>query len=168
MNKIKILTFATLAALAATLLFQTSITRAGDNGKRDEHGQQAKATFTKWITDFPLCPGVFANMAGVVGGDVGDGSFTGEILLRTPGPVTTKIEALYHFKGSEHSFTALVHVESTGGKAVIIGVVTDGWLKGHAVEGEFTTITCDHVGPSPACFEGTLAISRDSRDSSDN
>jgi hypothetical protein len=150
----------TLAGIAATLLFQTSMARGHDQGKRDEHGQPARATFTKYVTSYP-------NMAGVVGGDAGEGLFAGEVLMATPGPVTV-IEALYHFHGLTHDFTALVHVEWTGvgpgSTATIIGVVTEGWLKGHAVKGEFTTIRCDHVGPSPDCFEGVLEIQRDSRD----
>jgi hypothetical protein len=106
-------------------------------------------TFTKWLTTYP-------NMAGVVGGAVGDGSYAGEILKRTPG-ATTVIEALYHFNGAKHSFTALVHVEQTSGKAVIIGVVTEGWLKGNQVEGEYTVITCTQA-PNGTCFQGTLDI----------
>ena len=121
-----------------------------------------QVTFTKWITAFPNLPGRIYDMAGVVGGDVGDGTFTGEVLLRVPGPVTTELVASYHFTGPEHSFTALVHVEATGSTpgstAVIVGVITDGWLKGHAVAGKYTVITCDHVGLSPTCFEGTLDI----------
>jgi hypothetical protein len=38
-------TFATVAALAVALLFHTSITRAGDNGKQDRHPVPFKATF---------------------------------------------------------------------------------------------------------------------------
>ena len=158
MKIIKNLAFVALAALAVALLFQTSITQAGDQGHRD-----ATATFRKWIVDFPPA-GVIANMAGVVGGAVGDGIYTGEILTYNVIDGVTKIDANYHFNGSKHSFTALVHIEQTGLKAVIIGVVTDGWLKGHAVEGEYTQITCEHVGPTPDCFEGTLEIDRDSKD----
>jgi hypothetical protein len=152
----KNLRFAALAALAVTLLCQTSITRADDRGKRDDHGQQAKVTFTKWVTAWPL-------MAWVAGGDVDDGSFAGEVLKYTYGPVTT-IEALYHVTGPKHSFTALVHVEQTGLKAVITGVVTDGWLKGHAVQGEYTQGPCGHDGITTDCYTGTLAIARDSKD----
>jgi hypothetical protein len=47
------------------------------------------------------------------------------------------LEALYHFTGSRHSFTALVHVvqsgSANGSTAVITGVVTDGWLEGNLV-----------------------------------
>ena len=75
------------------------------------------------------------------------------------------IEALYHFNGSKHSFTALVHVEQTGLKAVIIGVVTEGWLKGNMVQGEYTQITCVQAPSSTSgtCFQGTLDIMRGSK-----
>jgi hypothetical protein len=166
-------TFATLAALAVALLFQPSIARAddqrgGDNERGDRDHRDAKCTFTKWIVDNPNMPGLIYNMAGIVGGAVGDGIFTGEVLFRSVIGGVTKIVAFYHFTGLKHSFTALVQVEATGSKAgstaVITGIVTEGWLKGHAVKGEYTVITCDHVGPSPNCFEGTLKIDRDSND----
>jgi hypothetical protein len=107
-------------------------------------------TFTKWITTAP-------NMAGVVGGAVGDGSYAGEILKMTPGD-TTVIEALYHLNGSAHSSTLLVHVEQTGLKAVISGVVTEGWLKGSKVKGEYTQITSPLAPGDGTAFQGTLDL----------
>ena len=121
-----------------------------------------RATFTKWVTAFPNQPGLIANMAGVVGGDVGDGNYAGEVLKMSTDPVTgvTEIVAFYHFNGPAHSFTALVHIlqtgAATGSKAVILGVVTEGWLKGHAVEGEFTQIAIDHDGGTG--YHGTLNL----------
>lgn len=106
-------------------------------------------TFTKWVTTSP-------SMAGVVGGADGDGTYAGEILKYTEGP-TTVIEALYHFKGSIHPFTALVHVEQTGLKAVISGVVTEGWEKGDQVLGEYTQIKSKQ-SPNGTAFQGTLNI----------
>jgi hypothetical protein len=106
-------------------------------------------TFTKWVTTAPA-------MAGVVGGACGNGSYVGEILKYTEGP-TTVIEALYHFNGSKHPFTALVHVEQTGLRAVINGVVTEGWLKGKPVQGEYTQITSKQ-SPNGTAFQGTLNI----------
>ena len=106
-------------------------------------------TFTKWITKAP-------NMEGVVGGTCGNGTYAGEILKYTEGP-TTVIEALYHFNGSMHTFSALVHVEQTGLKAVISGVVTEGWLKGNPVQGEFTQISSKQ-SPNGTAFQGTLDI----------
>jgi hypothetical protein len=106
-------------------------------------------TFTKWVTKAPA-------MEGVVGGACGNGSYAGEILKYTEGP-TTVIEALYHFKGSQHVFSALVHVEQTGMKAVISGVVSEGWMKGNPVEGEFTQITSKQ-SPNGTAFQGSLNI----------
>ena len=65
-----------LAALAAMLLFQTSITRADDEGR--DH-RNATVTRTKWVTAF-LPPGgeIFATIAGVAGGDLGDGTVIGD------------------------------------------------------------------------------------------
>lgn len=158
-ERMKIIKNLTFAALAVTLLFQTQITRAEGNDSRGErHHRDATATFTKWVTTWPI-------MAGVVGGNVGDGIFSGEVLKYSPGAdpsSVNKIEALYHFEGLKHSFTALVHVEQTGSgpgtKAVIIGVVTDGWRKGHAVEGKYTEIVCDHDGVTSPCYQGSLEI----------
>jgi hypothetical protein len=109
------------------------------------------ATFTKWLV------GEGPNMAGVVGGAVGEGAYAGKVLDMNPGP-TTKIEAIYGFNGSERPFTALVHVEQTGLEAVITGVVIDGWGKGKPVEGRYTEIKCDHDGTTTDCWRGTLAI----------
>jgi len=124
----------------------------------DQNHGDAKNTFTKWITKLFPPSGIFADMAGVVGGDVGDGTFTGEAITRVEGDDgVVRIEAAYHFHGSKHSFTAAVHVEQTGNDGVITGVVTDGWLKGHAVEGKYTQSDCDK-GPVFLCFHGTLDI----------
>lgn len=173
MKIIKNLTFAALAALAVALMFQTPTTLAGDSGKKcddnereDRDHRDAKATFTKWVTAFPNLPGQIADMTGVVGGVVGDGIFTGEVLYYNPGPTVTSLShfvAFYHFTGPKHSFTALVNVVQTGTgpgtKAVLTGVVTDGWLKGHAVRGEYTEGTCGT--PSLLCYTGFLKIDRD-------
>jgi hypothetical protein len=45
--------------------------------------------------------------------------------------------------------------------AVISGQVTDGWLKGARVEGQYTQGTCDHGSVTGGtCFSGTLTIMR--------
>jgi len=116
--------------------------------EQDRH--TAENTFTKWITDYP-------NMAGVVGGDVGRGTYAGEILNFVPG-TPTFIEAFYHFNGRNESFTAHVYVTQFDLKAVIIGVVTDGWQTGNIVEGEYTQIECAHDNITTVCFRGTLDI----------
>jgi hypothetical protein len=75
-----------------------------------------------------------------------------------PGATTT-VEALYGFHGSEHEFTALVHVEQTGLDAVISGVVIDGWGKGQAVSGSYSEIKCAHDGVTTDCWQGRLEMS---------
>lgn len=137
-----------IAMIAAIVLLTLSLGAgvATADGHRDH--RIAQNTFTKWVTEFPT-------MAGVVGGAVGRGTYAGEVLKYTPG-TTTVIEALYHFDGSRHSFTALVHVEQTGLKAKITGVVTEGWRKGHAVKGRYTQISCTEA--PDGCFRGKLNI----------
>jgi len=107
------------------------------------------ATFTKYITEWP-------SMAGVVGGGVGDGAFSGTVIDYAPG-TTTLITAIYHFDGSRHEFTARMHVEQTGLHAVLVGVVTDGWGKGKLVTGSYDQITCSLSGQPTDCFQGSLA-----------
>jgi hypothetical protein len=131
-----------LALIGAGLLVLSmgTATASADSGRA--------ATFTKWITSWP-------EMAGVVGGSVGDGTFAGTVIDYAPGP-TTLITAIYHFDGSHHAFTARMHVEQTGLHAVLLGVVTDGWRAGKVVSGEYTQITCEHDGGSSDCFQGFL------------
>jgi hypothetical protein len=122
--------------------------------------RNAQNTFTKWVTGAGVAP-VLANMAGVVGGDVGGGAFAGEVMSKTITSTGAVIDAVYHFSGSRHSFTADVHVVQTGLTAVITGRVTDGWLKDNEVRGEYTQTTCaDSPAADHKCFVGTLDILR--------
>ena len=122
-------------------------------------------TFTKWVTTSPPAAGVVANMVGVVGGDVGPGPYEGEIIsLNTVGNITS-IEALYHFNGSKHAFTADLTItqDESAGTATITGHVTEGWLKGASVTGEYNVLAvCPIETPDNAygtvCFQGTLHI----------
>lgn len=179
MKPIKKFTFATLAtvaALAAALLFQTSTTQAHDQGQRGGQGQRdddherggrdrdhrdAKVTFTKWITGDPNLPGLLQTLEGVVGGDVGKGIFAGEVLKETIVGDLDEVVAFYHFTGSKHSFSAIIHLkfDLVSLQGVVIGVVTDGWLKGHALKGRMRAID-SFQGHSPA-FEATFEINRD-------
>ena len=131
-------------------------------------GHSFDNTFTKWVTSFGTPP-VLLNMVGVVGGDVGPGTYAGEVLSdSTVGNIETLV-ALYHFNGGSHSFTAHVTVtqDNLAGKAVITGRVTKGWLKGAPVTGEYTVYaTCPIATPGnlfgTLCFQGTLDIHRGS------
>jgi len=142
-----------LAIVAAVALLALSLgvglAWAGD-------ARNAENTFTKWIAGYP-------NMAGVVGGDVGDGTYSGVILSRTgTGTLADPIliTADYHFNGSRHDFTARVDIVEIIPTATISGVVTDGWLQGNLAVGEFTVTTCSHGGLTTTCFEGTFDILR--------
>jgi hypothetical protein len=142
-----------------------------DNVSRDDRGDEKGAksegqrgggrvfnvTFTKWVTEWP-------NMAGVVGGDVGNGTFAGEVLNFAPGTVTTRIEALYHINGSTHSFTAhnFVTQNEVARTAVVEGVIIDGWMKGRAVRGSYRIISCPEK-TGGLCYMGALQIRQDSR-----
>jgi len=167
MKNITRFTFAALAILAATLLFQTPITRADDHGQPGGNNQKgdvdhgvAKVTFTKWVTSDPGLPGLLETLEGVVGGDIGNGTFAGEVLKETVVGDLDEIVAFYHFNGSKHSFSAIVHLnfDLVALKAEVIGVVTDGWLKGHALSGEMTALD-EFQGHSPA-FTATIEIKK--------
>ena len=125
-------------------------------------------TFTKWVTSWPQTPptkDVPANMVGVVGGDVGPGTYTGEVIsVNTAGNITS-IEAFYHFNGSKHAFTARLNVtqDESAGTATITGQVTEGWLKGASVTGEYTVLDpCTIETPGnvlgAVCFQGELHV----------
>ena len=131
----------------------------------DAKGHTFDDTFTKWVTTWPPTNDVPANMVGVVGGDVGPGTYTGEVIsVNTVGNITS-VQALYHFNGSKHAFTAELNVtedESTG-TATITGQVTEGWLKGASVTGEYNVLAvCPISTPGNAfgtvCFQGALHV----------
>ena len=132
----------------------TVSTEATTSQADSEASATDEATFTKWLV------GEGPEMAGVVGGAVGDGAYAGKVLEMHPGPTTT-VEAIYRFNGSKRPFAALVHVEQTGLQAVITGVVIDGWGKGNPVKGRYTEIKCDHDGITTDCWQGSFDIARE-------
>jgi hypothetical protein len=152
--------------VALTLSLSPGVASADGGGDHHNRHHEADVTFTKWVTS------AAGNMTGVVGGDVGTGTYAGEILSLSDDGTTTSIHALYHFNGKRHSFTAdnQVAVADATGIAVITGVVTEGWLKGSQVTGGFKTlIPCDiptpgNVYPDGRCFQGSLHLERGSED----
>jgi hypothetical protein len=135
------------------------------------HHRSADVTFTKWVVEGPADPSTLAGvlMVGVVGGDVGDGRFAGEVLgddtTSKPGFWLARVR--YEFHGSEHSFVADVRVteddRQTPITATIRGVVARGWLKGAHVTGEYTqTAACPIPTPGnvlgAVCWQGTLHL----------
>ena len=149
--------------LGIVLVASTAGAALADNSSAKGH--TFDNTFTKWVTSSPPAPGVAANMLGVVGGDVGPGTYTGEVLsMNTVGNITS-IHALYHFNGSKHAFTAELNVlqDDSAGMATITGDVTEGWLKGASVTGEYNVLAvCPMETPDNAygtvCFQGILHV----------
>jgi hypothetical protein len=143
-----------IATAAALLVLSLGVGVGSALGSQD--ARNAENTFTKWIAGYP-------NMAGIVGGDVGSGTYAGLILSRTgTGTVADPIliTADYRFNGARHSFTARVDIVEIGTAATIRGVVTDGWLTGNVAAGEFSVISCSHDGTTTTCFQGYLDILR--------
>jgi hypothetical protein len=122
-------------------------------------------TFTKWVITWPPTENVPASMVGVVGGDVGAGTYTGEVLsVNTAGNITS-IRALYHFNGSKHAFTADLNItqDESAGTATIAGYVTEGWLKDASVTGEYNVLAVCPMETSgnvfgTVCFQGALHV----------
>jgi hypothetical protein len=121
------------------------------------HGR-VEVIFLKWVVG----PGPL--MAGVVSGDVGGGTFAGEILSASQKGNILTIDALYHINGGAHQFTAHNHItqDNATGTAEIRGVVTNGPLQGARVKGEYQVIhpcgITNAEGSGDLCFQGTLTI----------
>jgi hypothetical protein len=146
----KILKFSVLALVLLSISLVVGPVIAQDADA--ETAEPVNVTFTKWVTTPP-------SMEGVVGGDVGDGAFVGEVLNLVPGDVITNIEALYHINGDTHTFTAhmFVWMNVVTKTAEVRGVVTEGWLAGSLVGGTFTIISCPDKTDG-LCYEGELHI----------
>lgn len=140
----------------------------------DRHKHDTIVTFTKWVTAVvPPIPGEAAASrfltAGIVGGDVA-GAFVGEVLDRrvsTTGTITAQIVALdarYEVQAGDHSVTALIQGGQNNAtrKALLDGVILDGWRTGARVHVEFTVISGSAGNPAGPCFEGTIRILPDS------
>ena len=163
----KIRSFNKWSILLALVLVATSagVALAYSN---DPRGHTFDNTFTKWVTSWPQTPptkDMPANMVGIVGGDVGAGTYTGEVISTNTVGNITSIEAFYHFNGSKHTFTAQLNVtqDESAGTATITGHITEGWLRGASVTGEYTVLavcpieTPDNVFGT-VCFQGTLHV----------
>jgi hypothetical protein len=143
----------------------TQIARADAGGVK---GHTFDFTFTKWVTSLPADSSTLAgvSMAGIVGGDVGNGFYAGEVLSDNGSASDPWIaNARYEFYGKKHSFIADVNVTQTAGAGVITGVITQGWLKGAQVTGEYTVESdCPIATPDNVfgtlCFQGTLHVHR--------
>ena len=163
----KIRPFNKWSILLALVLVATSA-GAALASSNDPRGHTFDSTFTKWVTSWPQTPptkDMPANMVGIVGGDVGAGTYTGEVISTNTVGNITSIEAFYHFNGSKHAFTAQLNVtqDESAGTATITGHITEGWLRGASVTGEYTVLavcpieTPDNVFGT-VCFQGTLHV----------
>jgi hypothetical protein len=154
--------------LIVTSLFVAAPTQLALADSGGVHGHTFDFTFTKWVTSQPNSPSMAgAIMAGVVGGDVGNGRYAGLVLSEnlTKEPDFWLAHARYEFHGKKHSFIADVHVTQNNntGIAVITGVITQGWLKGMQINGEYTVLSeCNIATPGNVfgtlCFQGTLHV----------
>jgi hypothetical protein len=163
MKTIRIRTLFASFVVAIMLLLNISSALAG--GQRETSGDKGRfrgrveVIFTKWVTNTP-------NMAGLVSGDVGGGTFAGEILNYDHTTAFDKIEALYHINGGAYHFTAhnFITQNNLKGTAVIDGLVLDGPLKGERVRGEYQVISpcgvinAQNGSSGDVCFQGTLSI----------
>jgi hypothetical protein len=134
--------------------------------------RSADVTFTKWVVGLPSDPSTTlagTAMTGVVGGDVGSGTYAGIVLRddRISMPGFWLAQAHYGFFGSAHSFVADNSITeddtATPVTATISGVVIWGWMKGARVTGGYTRLDPCPI-PTPGnlfgtvCFQGTLHL----------
>ena len=162
-----LLAFALATSLAMVVLVHPA---AGQPVRADTSVRTADVTFTKWMTNLPNDPSAAgASMAGVVGGDVGDGTYAGIVLSddTTSMPGFWLGHALYSFIGSEHTFVAnnFITEDDTVSPitATLRGRVIVGWMKGAWITGEYTQFdTCPIPTPGNVfgtlCFQGTLHL----------
>ena len=117
----KIIKNLTLAAVAATLLFHTSITRAGDHGPRH-------ITFQKWWTG--------DKFEGTVDGDCGTGTVIFTFGAVPWGAPIVHFTGEYTITTAECTFKAVCggFQDARTGHVVVNGVVTDGQYLGNRVQ----------------------------------
>jgi hypothetical protein len=149
-----------LAALAIAAGFGVYSPSAGTPVASADGFGRTEVTFTKWVTG-PGSGGVIFNMAGVVGGDIGTGSFVGEVLNAEEfanGKIV-KITADYHLNGSLHQSNLRLTVwQFDNNFAILTGAVTSGWRAGGYAFGTYKVLATCPGNPAGPCFQGTLYI----------
>lgn len=162
----------TLVATLAIALSPGTATAAAGWRQHHWHPRTADVTFTKWVVALPTDPSTTlagVQMAGVVGGDVGQGLFRGQVFsddtVTQPGFWLAHVG--YDVFGRDHWLIADLHVteDDRGGPvtATIEGVVAAGWMFGAQVSGQYTRWdTCPIPTPGnvlgTTCFIGTLHL----------
>jgi hypothetical protein len=165
----------TFVAIALIVVFIAVISSAGAQDASTDSSEY-EISFTKWGTCYSeekeceTADGsmVIWTMEGVVtGGDAGTGSFSGEVLEEIQStPELWEAVPVYHIHGTTHEFSAhmLVMENPTAGEATLVGIITDGWLKGQTVKGTYTTVSsCEENPVQPPdemswCVQVTLHI----------
>ena len=130
-----------------------------DAGQSSPEAAVVGLSFEKWFTTYPAMTGNTS---------YGDGTFAGTILGRTvfDNGVIVQLQALYRVTdpSGSHSFAALIEGTENlvTAKAVLNGVITEGWRVGARVHVTFQIIRpCAlAIGPSApgVCFQGTIQI----------
>jgi hypothetical protein len=152
-----------------TVLFAVALAAGAAPRAVSADSETIEATFTKWVVGDTVPPADLDlfDMVGTVGGNVGAGTFTGEVFTDIDNGTTTTIQAVYRINGSDTSFVAqnTVTQDDATGIATIVGVVVGGPLNGAKVTGGYRTMsTCDIPTPGNVlgreCFKGTLHIMR--------
>lgn len=160
-----------LAVGTAASLSATGQARPAAGLSHDGRHRPVEVTFTKWVTSQPAGPATLAgaSMTGVVGGDVGAGTFTGAVTRddTTSRPGFWLAQALYGFNGTEHSFVAYNFITENDTAnpvtATIRGLVVGGWMTGARVSGGYRQLDPCPI-PTPGnvfgrtCFQGTLHL----------
>ena len=179
-----------VSAVALLLLISPALAGGQADAQLPTNTQRpVEVAFTKWRTaQIPPLPAVAVRslFAGIVGGDLGEGDFVGEVIDRKvstpctafqPTPCTPGIEpatitgsiialhAIYEVQVGEHSFTALIQGGTNGvtTAALLNGVILAGWRTGAPVHVAFQTIsscTDRDGGTHGPCFQGTIRIER--------
>jgi hypothetical protein len=159
-----------VATLAIALSPDTATAGAGWR-QHQWRPRTADVSFTKWVVTLPADPSSLAGlqMAGVVGGDVGQGVYRGQILAddTVTEPGFWRAHVHYDLFGRAHWLIADLHVtEDDRGApitATITGFVVAGWMLGARVTGQYTQRdTCPISTPGNAlrttCLVGTLHL----------
>jgi hypothetical protein len=149
------------AVIASGIITACSDMAAPDNDRLANPSTAAphvEVTFTKWFTTFP-------SMTGFTGGDVA-GTFAGQVLSLNPfdNGVIVQLQARYEVTdpSGSRSFKAVIEGKQNNktGRAVLNGVITEGWRIGAHVHVTFQVITPCQFGTRNQCFQGTIRIQR--------
>jgi hypothetical protein len=150
-----------VAALAVAAGFGAFVQAADPPVASADGFGRTEITFTKWLIEPPNPAGLPWDMRGVVGGDVGNGTYTGEVLNVEPfaGGKIVKLTADYHLNGSLHTSNLRMTIwQFDNNFAILTGGVTSGWRAGGYAFGTYRVIPSCPGNPAGPCFEGTLYI----------